>query len=82
MGINMTDEKSFRLRAPEELLERIAALGEKYGGKSSNTVMVEILSNYADLWEAAEQARLDEIERQKARVLEERSLPVRKRTGT
>ena len=78
-----SDEKAFRLRAPAALLDRIADLATRYGRRSSNTVIIEILENYAELWEAAEVAKREIVERQKARVLEQQSLSAagRKRQG-
>ncbi|HXG65471.1 MAG TPA: hypothetical protein VNO70_10200 [Blastocatellia bacterium] len=71
-------EKAFRLRASVELLDEIAKLAQKYGRRSSNQVMVEILENYKDLWAAAEQAKMDEIARQRRQVLGQRERPTRK----
>lgn len=74
-------EKAFRLRASVELLDEIARLAQKYGRRSSNQVMVEILENYKDLWAAAEQAKLDEMARQRRQVLGGRERPARKPSG-
>ena len=73
-------EKAFRLRASVELLDEIAKLAQKYGRRSSNQVMVEILENYKDLWAAAEQAKKDEIARQRRQVLGQRERPTRKQS--
>src|SRR2546421_12671921 len=60
--------KQFKLRVPEELLNRIAQLSETYDRRSTNQVIVEVLTYYLDFWEQAEQARLNKISEQRVSV--------------
>jgi hypothetical protein len=60
--------KQFKLRAPEDLLDRVAKLSETYDRRSANQVIVEVLTYYLDFWEQAEQARLKKISEQRVSV--------------
>jgi hypothetical protein len=61
-------KKQFLLYAESELVEGMDELAKKFGRKSGNVVAVEILEQYADFWEAAEQAKQNFINQQRAGV--------------
>lgn len=58
----------YKVRIPEELVERLDALAEKYGRRSGNQVAAEVLEIYTSMWEEAESARMAVIEKQKTRL--------------
>lgn len=69
MGTASEDKiKQFKLRAPGDLLDRVAKLSETYDRRSANQVIVEVLTYYLDFWEQAEQARLKKISEQRVSV--------------
>jgi hypothetical protein len=75
MGTTLENKvKQFKLRAPEDLLNRIALLSEKYDRRSVNQVIVEVLTYYLDFWEQAEQARLKKISEQRVSVADPMAL--------
>lgn len=75
MGTTLKDKvKQFKLRAPEELLNRMAQLSETYVRRSVNQVIVEVLTYYLDFWEQAEQARLKKISEQRVSVADPMTL--------
>jgi hypothetical protein len=75
MGTNLEDKvKQFKLRAPEDLLNRIAQLTETYDRRSVNQVIVEVLTYYLDFWEQAEQARFKKISEQRVSVADPMTL--------
>lgn len=62
----MAEAYSFRLRCSPQLTDHLKELADRYGRRSVNTVILEILENYTGAWEAAEKARMQEIQRQHA----------------
>lgn len=75
MGTVSEDKvKQFKLRAPEDLLGRVAQLSETYDRRSANQVIVEVLTYYLDFWEQAEQARLKKISEQRVSVADPMTL--------
>lgn len=75
MGTALEDKiKQFKLRAPEDLLNRVAKLSETYDRRSANQVIVEVLTYYLDFWEQAEQARLKKISEQRVSVADPMTL--------
>jgi hypothetical protein len=75
MGTASEDKiKQFKLRAPEDLLNRVAKLSETYDRRSANQVIVEVLTYYLDFWEQAEQARLKKISEQRVSVADPMTL--------
>ena len=75
MGTASEDRiKQFKLRAPEDLLNRVAQLSETYDRRSANQVIVEVLTYYLDFWEQAEQARLKKISEQRVSVADPMTL--------
>jgi hypothetical protein len=63
-------KKQMMLYADEQLIDRLNSLAVKFGRKSGNFVAVEILEQYADFWEDAEEARASIIEQQRAGLYE------------
>src|SRR5947209_19912260 len=75
MGTTLKDKvKQFKLRAPEDLFNRIAQLSETYDRRSVNQVIVEVLTYYLDFWEQAEQAKLKKISEQRVSVADPMTL--------
>ena len=75
MGTASEDKvKQFKLRAPEDLLNRVAQLSETYDRRSANQVIVEVLTYYLDFWEQTEQARLRKISEQRVSVADPMTL--------
>ncbi len=62
----MAEAYSFRLRCSPQLTDHLKELADRYGRRSVNTVILEILENYTAAWESAEKARMQEIQRQHA----------------
>jgi|SRR5215831_10755341 hypothetical protein len=60
----MAEAYSFRLRCSPQLTDHLKELADRYGRRSVNTVILEILENYTGAWESAEKARMQEIQRQ------------------
>lgn len=58
------DTQQFHIRPSREVVNRLEKLSEKFDRDSANQIAVEILRDYADLWEAAEQTKRDTILRQ------------------
>lgn len=59
-------KKQMMLYSDEKLIDRLNSLAVKFGRKSGNFVAIEILEQYADFWEATEEARADIIKQQRA----------------
>ena len=55
----------FLLRLNVELIGKLKALAEKYGKSSGQQVAVEIIEQYVDFWEEAEEAKQEVIRRQR-----------------
>src|SRR5947207_1429217 len=75
--MDMTSEdkaKQFKLRLPEELLNRMIQLSEMYHHRSVNQVIFEVLTYYLDFWEQAEQAKLNKISEQRTSVADPMAL--------
>lgn len=62
------DTEQFHIRPPREVINRLDQLSRRFKRDSPNQVAVEILRDYTDLWEAAEQAKYDTILRQQEAV--------------
>lgn len=62
------DTEQFHIRPPRDVVNRLDVLSKRFRRDSPNQVAVEILRDYTDLWEAAEQAKHDTILRQQEAV--------------
>jgi predicted DNA-binding protein len=58
----------FLLRPSVELIEKLKALADRYSKSSGQQVAVEIIEQYVDFWEEAEEAKQAVIKRQRAAV--------------
>jgi hypothetical protein len=60
------------LRPPVELIDRLEKAAEKYRKEASNRnqVAVEVLDQYLEFWEQAEEAKLAVMSQQRAGLLE------------
>lgn len=58
------DTVQFHIRPARAVVNDLEALSKRFKRDSANQVAAEILRDYSQLWAAAEQAKLDTIERQ------------------
>ncbi len=70
--------KQYKVGVDESLIERYENAAEKYKRRSGNQVASEVLEQYLDLWEQAEQGRLAVISQQR-RALSKDKLASRNR---
>lgn len=63
-------KKQFLLYLDEDLINRLHELAQKNGRKSGQFVAMEILEQYADFWQDAEEARQAVIAQQREGLFE------------
>lgn len=81
----MANEKKEKiiLSLPLDLATRLEDDANRYGQRSRQQLIEEVLREYLDLWEEAEEARREIVERQRSRVSGERGPQVaRKRKSS
>lgn len=62
------DKDQFLLRPSKRLINRLKALAEKYGKTSGQQVMLEVVEQYLDFWEEAEEAKQATIRGQRKSI--------------
>jgi predicted DNA-binding protein len=73
------EKDQFLLRPNKKLIERLKMLAEKYGKPSGQQVMLEVVEQYLDFWEEAEESKQATIRRQRGELNKKASAP--KRSG-
>ena len=62
----MTEQ--YKIRLEKDVIERLTYCARRYGRRSGNEIAGEVILQYLDLWEEAEEAKHAVIERQKTDV--------------
>jgi predicted DNA-binding protein len=70
----MTDQ--YKLRLKVEVIERLEQMAQRYGRRSGNRVAAEVIDQYLDFWEYAEQAKQAVLEEQRAVLVDPIRVPV------
>lgn len=65
------NNQPWQIRPDRQLVERLERLVKKFPRESANKLAVEILNDCVDIWERAEQARVDSLadHKQKAEAI-------------
>lgn len=63
-GPSMTEQ--YKLRITEDVIKRLDEIARRYGRRSGNQVAAEIIEQYLDFWEQAEQAKVGVLEKQRS----------------
>jgi predicted transcriptional regulator len=63
----MTEQ--YKVRLDENVIKRLDQIAQRYGRRSGNMVAAEVIEQYLDFWENAEQAKVAVLEQQRAALL-------------
>ncbi len=68
--------QQYKLRLEDEAIERLDKMARKFGRRSGNQVAAEVIEQYLDFWEYAEQAKKAVFEEQRAVLLDPVRVPI------